>query len=40
MKMVLFVETSQPGGNIYRIGFGCYVPLELVSMVMMLTRWF
>jgi hypothetical protein len=40
MKMVLFLEASQPSGNVYRIGFGCHVPLELLSMVMFITRLF
>jgi hypothetical protein len=40
MKMVLFLEAGQPGGSIYRIGFGCLVPLELLSMVMLLVRLF
>ena len=40
MRMVLLLETSQPGGNVYRIGFGCYVPLELFSVIALLTRLF
>jgi hypothetical protein len=40
MKMVLYLEASQPCGKIYRFGLGCFVPLELFSMIMLLGRWF
>jgi hypothetical protein len=40
MKMVLFLEAGQPGGSIYRIGFGCLLPLELLSIVMLFVRLF
>jgi hypothetical protein len=40
MRMVLFLEASQPSGNVYRCGLGVQFPLELVSLVMFLARWF
>lgn len=40
MKLVLFLETSQPSGTSYRIGVGCYLPPALVSMVLMAVRLF
>jgi hypothetical protein len=40
MKMALFLETSQPCGKIYRIGIGCFVPPELISMIILFVRWF
>jgi len=36
MKVVLYVEASQPCGEIYRLGLGCELPLALVSTIMML----
>jgi hypothetical protein len=39
MKMVLYLEASQPCGKSYRIGIGCHVPLALVSMFFLLVRW-
>ncbi len=40
MKMALFLEASRPNGNFYRIGFGAFVPLELVSMALLFARLF
>jgi hypothetical protein len=40
MKMVLYLETSQPCGTVYRFGLGCVVPPELVSLALLLVRWF
>jgi hypothetical protein len=40
MKMALFLEASQPDGKVYRFGFGAFVPLELVSMILLLARLF
>jgi hypothetical protein len=40
MKMVLYLETSQPCGTVYRFGLGCFVPPELVSLALLLVRWF
>jgi hypothetical protein len=38
MIVFLFLEASQPSGNCYRLGLGCFVPPKLVSMVMMLMQ--
>ena len=40
MRMVLLLETSQPDGTVYRIGLGCYIPLELLSVISILSRLF
>lgn len=40
MKMMLLLETSQPDGTVYRVGLGCVLPLQLLSMIAMLSRLF
>jgi hypothetical protein len=40
MRMVVFVEASQPSGAKYRFGFGCIVWPDLVSMVIVLAKLF
>jgi hypothetical protein len=41
MKVALYLETSQPCGRSYRIGFGCFIAPELVSMIFCIAaRWF
>jgi len=40
MKMALYVEASHPNGRVYRLGFGAFVPLELVSMILLFARLF
>jgi hypothetical protein len=36
----LILEASQPNGNRYRLGLGCHVPPQLVSIALMLFRLF
>ncbi len=36
MRMVLYVEASQPCGKIYRLGLGCYMPPALISAMIIL----
>jgi hypothetical protein len=33
MKVALFVEASQSGGRVYRLGIGCELPPALVSAI-------
>lgn len=40
MRMVLLLETSQPDGTVYRVGLGCDVPLQLLSIISILSRLF
>jgi hypothetical protein len=41
MKVVLYVEASQPCGRVYRLGIGCELPPALVStVIIVLARLF
>ncbi len=40
MKVLLFLEASQPNGTTYRLGLGCLVHPNLASIVVMLFRLF
>ena len=40
MKVLLFLEASQPNGTTYRLGIGCLVHPNLASIVVMLFRLF
>ncbi len=36
MRVVLYVEASQPCGKVYRLGIGCELPPALVSTMIIL----
>jgi hypothetical protein len=36
MRVVLYVEASQPYGKVYRLGIGCQLAPALVSTIMIL----
>jgi hypothetical protein len=36
MKVVHYVEASQPSGKVYRLGLGCELPLALVTTIIIL----
>ncbi len=38
MGVFLFLEASQPNGNVYRLGLGCFLPPTLASMVAVIVR--
>ena len=40
MLVFLNLEASQPSGAHYRLAAGCFVPLSLVSFVMLIARLF
>jgi hypothetical protein len=40
MGLFLIFEASQPCGRVYRLGLVCFVPANLASMVVALTRLF
>jgi hypothetical protein len=40
MQMGLYLETSQPCGKSLRIGFGCHVHPELLSLIFFFARLF
>lgn len=41
MRVVVYVEASQPCGKVYRLGIGCELPPALVSAaVILFGRWF
>jgi hypothetical protein len=41
MKLVLYVEASQPCGKVYRLGLGCQRAPALVStIIILITRLF
>lgn len=40
MKMLLFLEASQPDGTTYRVGLGCDLHPKLASILVVLIRLF
>jgi hypothetical protein len=40
MKMLLYLEASQPNGTTYRLTIGCLLHPTLASMVVVLVRLF